>query len=163
MEGVSSRSPGLAGLALSDPRLRLQVIADGHHVADELLLIAFRAAAGRCALVTDATSLAGRAAGDAGPAVMGEVPLVLVDGAARRPDGTLAGGATSLLDAVRRLASLSVPLEEALAAATERPAQVLGRHDVGHLRPGGPADVVVLDDDLSLRAVLARGRPLVLG
>jgi N-acetylmuramic acid 6-phosphate etherase/N-acetylglucosamine-6-phosphate deacetylase len=163
MGGVSARSPGLAGLALSDTRLRAQIIADGVHVADEVVVTAFRAAAGRCSLVTDATSLAGSQGLVVGPAVLGEVPLVPVGRAAHRPDGALAGGATTLMDAVRRLASTSLALPEVLAAATEKPALVIGRDDVGHLRAGAPADVVVLDDDLSVRAVLVRGLPLDLG
>ena len=47
-----------------------------------------------------------------------------------------------------------------LAAVTERPAGVLGRHDVGHLREGSPANLVVLDDRLELCDVLVSGRPI---
>jgi N-acetylmuramic acid 6-phosphate etherase len=90
MLSVSSRSPGLAGTALSDTRVRLQLIADGVHVADELVRLAFAAAPGRCSLVTDATSLAGRGEGQL---MLGAVPITLEGGVARRPDGTIAGGA----------------------------------------------------------------------
>jgi dihydroorotase len=37
-----------------------------------------------------------------------------------------------------------VPLLEVVAAATSRPAAILGLEDVGTLRPGAPADVAVL-------------------
>jgi N-acetylglucosamine-6-phosphate deacetylase len=36
---------------------------------------------------------------------------------------------------------------------------VLGRHDVGHLHPGGAANLVVLDDNLALRQVVINGVP----
>jgi N-acetylglucosamine-6-phosphate deacetylase len=157
MTPVSSRSPGLPGLALSDPRVRVQVIADGVHVADELVRLAFAAAPGRCSIVTDATSLAGRADGQL---MLGDVPITLSGGVARRPDGTIAGGASTLLSGLRHLCSLSVALPEALGAATQGPARVLGRADVGYLRPSGAANLVVLDDRLELRDVVVDGRSI---
>jgi N-acetylglucosamine-6-phosphate deacetylase len=47
-----------------------------------------------------------------------------------------------------------------LCAATERPARILGRQDIGHLRLDGPANLVVLDDQLALRDVLIDGDPV---
>jgi N-acetylglucosamine-6-phosphate deacetylase len=155
MASVSSRSPGLAGAALSDTRLRLQLIADGVHVADDLVRLAFAAAPGRCSIVTDATSLAGR--GEA-LLMLGDVPITLKGGVARRPDGTIAGGASTLLHGLRQLCSLSVDLPQALKAVTEGPARVLGRTDIGYLRRGRPANLVVLDDRLELKEVLINGR-----
>ena len=157
MASVSSRSPGLAGAALSDTRLRLQLIADGVHVADELVRLTFAAAPSRCSLVTDATSLAGR--GD-GELMLGDVPITLKGGVARRPDGTIAGGASTLLHGLRQLCSLSVDLPHALAAVTEGPARVLGRADFGYLRPGCPANLIVLDDRLELKEALISGRSI---
>jgi len=155
MSPVSSRAPGLAGLALADRRVAVQVIADGVHVAPELLAVAVNAALERLSLVTDATSLAGQ---PDGRLRLGEVEIELRGGVARRVgDGTIAGGASSLLDGLRRLAGLTPELGAALAAVTERPARLVGRTDVGHLRPGGPADVVVLDENLELRQVLLAG------
>jgi N-acetylglucosamine-6-phosphate deacetylase len=81
----------------------------------------------------------------------------LVQGVARRADGTIAGGASTLLEAVQRLASLSLGLPTALAAVTELPARVLGRRDIGYLHPGAPANLVVLDDNLALRQVVING------
>jgi N-acetylglucosamine-6-phosphate deacetylase len=157
MSPVSSRSPGLAGLALSDKRVRIQLIADGGHLADELVRLAFEAAPGRCSIVTDATSLAGRGEGQL---MIGDVPITLSGGVARRPDGTIAGGASTLLSGLRRLSGLSVGLTEALSAVTEGPARALRRADIGHLRQGGPANLVVLDDRFELRDVLMDGRSI---
>ena len=79
---------------------------------------------------------------------------------ARRPDGTIAGGASTLLHGLRRLCALSLGLPEALGAVTEGPARALGRTDIGHLRQGGPANLVVLDDRLELKEVLVNGQPI---
>ncbi len=155
MAPISARAPGLAGLALTDRRVRVQLISDGGHVADELIRLAFMAAPGRCSLVSDATSLSG--GGESGR-MLGDVPITLVQGVARRADGTIAGGASTLLEAVQRLVSLSLGMATALAAVTELPARVLGRQDIGYLRPGGAANLVVLDDSLALRQVVINGR-----
>ena len=62
-----------------------------------------------------------------------------------------------MIDAVRNLHGLGVPLEDALRAAAEVPARVARRPDLGRLVPGAPADVVVLDDRLEVRRVLVDG------
>lgn len=56
------------------------------------------------------------------------------------------GPAYDLPTTMSKLLSLGMPLERVIAAATAAPAQAIGRSDLGTLRPGGPADVTVLDD-----------------
>ena len=46
---------------------------------------------------------------------------------------------------------------DALRAATATPARMLGLTDVGELREGARADLVVLDDDLRVRRVMRSG------
>jgi N-acetylglucosamine-6-phosphate deacetylase len=101
------------------------------------------AVADRFVVVTDAVAPAGTDA--ALPAVYG-------------PDGGLMGSTTPLDACVRNLVAIGVPLPSAVAAATRRPAAVLGRPDLGRLAPGGVADVVVLDGDLQVQRVLLAGR-----
>jgi N-acetylglucosamine-6-phosphate deacetylase len=68
-----------------------------------------------------------------------------------------------MIDAVRNLHSLGVPLEDAVAAATEVPARVLRLPAVGRVGVGLPADVVVLNDELEIERVLIEGRARVVG
>jgi N-acetylglucosamine-6-phosphate deacetylase len=154
MRPLSQRDPGIVGAALARDDVIVQAILDGHHLADETARVVWRAAAGRVALVTDAIAAAGL--GD-GPSRLGELELLVRDGVVRREDGVLAGSVLTMLQAVRNLHALDVPLVDAVAAATSVPARVLGRDDVGVLRVGGPADVAVLDDRLELRTVLVAG------
>lgn len=65
-----------------------------------------------------------------------------------------------MLDAVRNAHALDIPLAAALRAATEAPARMARRPDLGHLAPGAPADLVVLDDSLELKGVLLAGDPV---
>lgn len=155
MRPLGHRDPGIAGAALARDDVVVQLIVDGVHLADEVVRLVWRAAAGRVALVSDAIAAAG--AGD-GASTLGGSEIVVRDGVARRPDGTIAGSTRPLLDGVRRLHALGVPLADAVSAATSVPARVARRLDLGSLRPGGPADVVVLDDALEVRTVLVGGR-----
>jgi N-acetylmuramic acid 6-phosphate etherase/N-acetylglucosamine-6-phosphate deacetylase len=158
MRPLAAREPGLAGAALADPRVTLQVIADGVHVADDMLRLVLTAGRGRWNLVSDATAASGL--GD-GEFLLGEVPVVAEGGIVRRGDGTIAGSAAKLLDGVRHLATLGVELGEVLSAASERPAALLGREDLGQIRVGAPACLVVLGDDLGLEDVILDGRSLI--
>ncbi len=154
MRPLSHRDPGIVGAALVREDVIVQAILDGHHLADETARVVWRAAAGRVALVTDAVAATGPSGGRA---QLGELELLVRDGVVRREDGVLAGSVLTMLQAVRNLHLLDVPLLDAVAAATSVPARVLGREDLGVLRPGGVADVVVLDDRLEVRTVLVAG------
>ena len=136
----------------------VQVIADGVHVADELLRVMLAAARGRWTLVSNAT--AASSLGD-GELVLGETGVTARDDPVRRPDGTIAGSAAKLLDGVRRAADSGTALGDVLAAASERPAALLGREDVGCIRLGARADLVVLGDDLEVHEALLEGRSLL--
>ena len=154
MRPLVPRDPGIALAALARADVAIQIIADGHHVAGDTLLVAWRAARGRIALVTDA--VAATAMGDGDFALAGR-PLVSAEGVVRGPEGQLAGSVLTMIDAVRNLHALGVPLAEALAAAAAVPASIARRPDLGRLAPGAPADVVVLDDNLEIVRVLVGG------
>jgi N-acetylglucosamine-6-phosphate deacetylase len=154
MRPPASRDPGMALAALARRDVTVQLIADGHHVAGDAVLVAWRSAPGRVALVTDAVAAAGM--GD-GEFALGGRRVVSAGGVVRGPEGQLAGSALTMIDAVRNVHALGVPLEEALTAASAVPASIAGRGDLGRLAPGSPADVVVLDDNLEIVRVLIRG------
>jgi N-acetylglucosamine-6-phosphate deacetylase len=154
MRPFRHRDPGVAGAALARPEVVVQIILDGIHLATETARVIWEAAGGRVALVTDAVAGAGVSDGSYR---IGDVEVDIRDGVARGPDGVLAGSALTMVEAVRNLHALGVPLEDALAAATAVPARVLGRGDVGHLGVGLPADVTVLDDNLEIERVLVGG------
>jgi N-acetylglucosamine-6-phosphate deacetylase len=155
MAPLSARAPGLAGAALADPRVTVQVIADGVHLADGMVQLVVSAARGRWSLVSDATAASGF--GD-GELFLGEVPVVAKGGVVRRLDGTIAGSAAKLLDGVRYLANLGLPLGDVLSAATARPAALVGRHDLGRIGLNEPAHLVLLGDDLEVDTTIVGGR-----
>ena len=154
MRPPAAREPGLALAALARDDVTVQLIADGHHVADDAMRVAWAAARGRLALVTDAIAAAG--AGD-GTFTLGGRPVRAEAGVVRDAAGRLAGSALTMDAAVRRLHALGAPLAEALAAASAVPAALAGRPELGTLAPGAPADVVVLDDRLEVVRTLVAG------
>jgi N-acetylglucosamine-6-phosphate deacetylase len=158
MRPFRHRDPGIAGAALARDDVVVQAIVDGIHLAPETTKVVWRAAAGRVALVTDAVAGAGMIDGSYSFAGF-EVDVR--DGVARGPDGVLAGSALTMIEAVRNLHALGVPVADALEAASGVPARVLGLSAVGRLEPGAPADVVVLDDGLEIERVLVGGEARV--
>lgn len=148
------RRPGPVAAALTDPRLTVSLIADLVHVAPEALRLAFAAKGpAGVALVTDAVAIGSERFG---------ARLALHEGAPRLPDGTIAGSALTMDRAVANVVRhAEVPLERAVGAAAATPARVLGLTDRGRIAPGARADLVALDDDLTVSAVWVGGEQLV--
>jgi N-acetylglucosamine-6-phosphate deacetylase len=157
MPGLAHRAPGPIGAAVERPEVVLELVADGLHVHPILVAGLFRLAPGRVALITDAMAAAGY--GD-GSYRLGTLDVEVRDGAARLPDGKLAGSTLTLDAAIRTAVGAGVPLEEAVLAATATPARAAGRPELGVLEPGSPADAVLLTDALEVEAVWADGARL---
>ena len=152
MRPSTHRDPAIAFAALARDDVIAQLIVDLRHVSADAVRIAFKA--GRIALVTDATAAAAMPDGAytlAGRRIRANA------GKVTNEQGQLAGTALTMLDAVRNLHGLGVPLQDALNAASDTPARVIRRPDLGRLRPGARADVVILDDRLEVRRVLVNG------
>ena len=157
MPPLHHRAPGPVGAATADPRVTLEVIADGVHVDPELIRILFAAAPGRIALITDAMAAAG--ARD-GRYTLGELEVDVVDGVARVAGTSTIAGSTLTQDAALRVAlKAGIDLPSAVDALTRAPAAAIGVDDrLGILREGFAADAVLLDAALAPRAVWLDGR-----
>lgn len=145
MAPLHHREVGSAGVALTDPRVRATLIADGVHVAPSAVRIAF-AATDRLAVVSDCVAT------DASRVSQGD--------AVRLAESNTLAGATVLLDgAVENLCRWGVSFERAIDAVTRVPAALVGASHRGTLAPGAPADVVACDPTSgAIRAVWHRGR-----
>jgi N-acetylglucosamine-6-phosphate deacetylase len=154
MAPLHHRAPGLAGAALVDPRVRVGIIADGHHVDPAVLELVRRAAGRRVVLVSDASPAA---AAPEGRYTIGGVTLVRgADGIARTPEGVLAGSAILVDDAVRAWTTLTeATLAEAIMAASDEPAAAIGLPRP--LAVGSPADLVLMNDTGEVQRVMRGG------
>jgi N-acetylglucosamine-6-phosphate deacetylase len=142
MAPLHHRRPGIAGVALTDPRLRVGLIVDGIHVHPRTVAAVWPALRGRLTLVTDAVAALGA---PPGPLRLGDSTVTAGPDGVRLADGTLAGSDLSLDRAVRNLVAFTgCPLADAVAAASAVPCALLGEADRGVLAPGAVGDVVVL-------------------
>ena len=157
MRGFQHREPGSVGAALTDDRVTVGLIADGVHSHPAALNLAMRAKGWEhIALVTDAVSATGR---PPGTYARGGAPIVSDGPAARRNDGTLAGSTLTLDRAVRVMIEVGgAHVEEALSMATQVPARLLGRDDLGRIAPGCVADLVLWDSSMQVVATYVEGR-----
>lgn len=157
MPALHHRKPGPIPQLLNNPQVTVELIADGVHLHASVVRMAVAAARGRFALITDAMAAAGHPDGSYR---LGPLDVDVVDGVARiRDTGAIAGSTLTLDQAVRfAVTQAQIPLEVAVRAASSTPARALGRADIGRIAPGTRADLVVLDEKLSVQAVLHGGR-----
>ncbi|MFT3977574.1 MAG: N-acetylglucosamine-6-phosphate deacetylase [Sphingomonas bacterium] len=145
MTQLGSREPGMVGAALNDRASHFGLIVDGLHVHPASLkaAIAARGIAGAM-LVTDAMSPVGGKAESF--TLMGRT-IRVVDGTCRGPDGTLAGSALTMAQAVRNaMDMLGCSITEASLMASGNPAAFLGLSgETGSIADGLGADLVHLD------------------
>ncbi|MGK6321400.1 N-acetylglucosamine-6-phosphate deacetylase [Sphingomonas sp. DT-204] len=150
MTQLGSREPGMVGAALDDRASMFGLIVDGHHVAPATLRIALAGRGlDRAMLVTDAMPPAGT---DMTRFTLMGREIVVDDGTLRAEDGTLAGAALTMADAVRNAtAMLGLDIGEASRLASANPARFLRLdRETGAIAPGLRADLVHLDEDLRM-------------
>ncbi|WP_194816214.1 N-acetylglucosamine-6-phosphate deacetylase [Nocardia sp. XZ_19_385] len=144
----------LAAAAAGDAVVEL--IGDAVHVDSGFAALVFAAAPRRVALITDAMQAAGMPDGEYR---LGPQSVRVVEGIARVPSGSIAGGTSTLLRCVSwAVTECGVPLRDAVCAASAVPAAAVGLTEVGDLRTRQFADLVIADDNLHLRRVLRRGQ-----
>ncbi len=150
MSPLGSREPGAVGAALDDPHSYLGIIIDAYHVHPVTARLSIAAKPrGKVMLVSDAMATVGS---DSDSFELYGETIYAVDGRCATEDGTLAGSALDMVSAVRNCVQrVGLPLEEALRMASQYPAAFLGIDDQrGHIRAGYRADLVLLNNDLSL-------------
>jgi N-acetylglucosamine-6-phosphate deacetylase len=160
MRPIHHRDPGAIIALLDNPGVVCEAVADGMHLHDGMLRhIIGVAGPDRVALVTDAIDAAGMPDGEY---KLGGQEVSVADGIARLPSsGVLAGSTLTMAAALRRTIHSGVSIVDAARMASTTPARVLGLDgDLGTVEPGRRADLVLLDDDLHIVAVLRRGEPV---
>lgn len=164
MAPLHHRDPGPVAAALTAlPRggTRVELIADGVHLADETVRLVFALAPrDGVVLVSDAMAAAGMPDGDyrLGPMSVRVVDAVAWTTAEPR---SIAGSTAHLADVVRRcVTSAGLDPVDVVRAAATTPAAVLGLTDRGRLASGLRADLVTFDGDWRVTGVLRSGEPI---
>lgn len=143
---LDHRQPGLSAALLRARSVAVGIIPDGIHVHPAMVDLAWRAKGPRgLTLVTDAMAAMGMTPGEYR---LGDFTVTVDETSARLADGTLAGSILTLDAALRNLMDYTgASLVEALPCVTSTPASVLGLANVGVIRAGAKADLVLLDQD----------------
>jgi N-acetylglucosamine-6-phosphate deacetylase len=158
MNGIHHRDVGAVGAGFLLSSLTCELIADGIHVAPEMLRLIFQnVGADRLLLITD--SLRGKGLED-GTYDLGGQAVTVTDGKALLPDGTLAGSMLQMKDAIRHMADFAgASVLDIVKMTAENPAKQFGIYErKGSLEIGKDADIVLLDDELVLQATYCRGK-----
>jgi N-acetylglucosamine-6-phosphate deacetylase len=164
MRPIHHREPGPVIALLEDPRVTVEVIADGVHVNPALYRHVTRSAGpDRVSLVTDAMAAAGMSDG---AYRIGPLAVDVADGVAHLAGTETIAGSTATMDRLFRFAVAhsvgqdGLHRDEALALAVRQssinPARALGLAYPA-LQSGAAANLVVLDAELAVSAVLYRG------
>ncbi len=161
MPPLHHREPGPALALLGDPNVTVELIADGVHVHPAVVHSVIRAAGPqRVALITDAVAAAGCADG---AFRLGAVPIHVASGVARVRGTSTIAGSTATMDRLFRAVASDAGLAAAVQMTSATPARALGLARVGRLRAGYDANLVVLDGDWQVTAVMLRGDWLARG
>ena len=157
MPPIQNRAPGAVTAVFDSPTATAEIICDGFHNHPSIVRMAFRLLGeDRIAVVSDAMRAAGCADGDF---VLGGQQVFVRKGEARLADGTIAASTTNMYDEFRNLLRWGIPMRQALKACTINPARI-ARADaqIGSIACGKFADLLVLDAEMQIRAVMIRGR-----
>ncbi|WP_432984521.1 N-acetylglucosamine-6-phosphate deacetylase [Dactylosporangium sp. CA-233914] len=151
------RQPGPVFALLGAAGVVCEFVADGIHLHDGTLAFAASVTGpGRAALITDAMAAAGM---PDGTYELGGQSVDVSGGVARLTrDGAIAGSTLTMDRAFRRAVGAGLSLVSASRMASGTPAGAIGlAGEVGELRPGARADLVLLDEDLNVQRVMRAG------
>jgi N-acetylglucosamine-6-phosphate deacetylase len=156
MRPLTQRDPGIVGEALTNPRVSVEIIADGIHLDPSIVkLIVTAKGQNNVILVTDGTAATGM---PDGRYHLGTFEFDVKDGKCLS-EGKLAGSTLTMDRAVRNVIEFAgYDLQQALALATLNPGRVMGSLNKGTLRVGGAADIVVLSPTGEVRKAIVGGR-----
>ena len=159
MTGMHHRDIGVAGWGLSRSGVTFDIIADGIHVAPQMLELACRIkGTDRVSLISD--SVAPTGLGDGEFDVWGE-KISVTNGCTRNERGSIAGSVITMRDAVKRMLSLGFSKDEVSEMASANPAKLLGlEKEIGSIQIGKSADLVAIDEDGNIKFVFIGGEPV---
>lgn len=158
MPAFSHRAPGVVGAVFDSKAVTAEMICDGIHIHPATVRATFQMMGEDCIiLISDSMRATGMPDGQY---TLGGLDVKVVGKLATLvSDGAIAGSATNLMDCLRTVVKkMDIPLETAVACATMNPAKRLGIYDqYGSIEAGKKADIVLLDAELALQAVIKDG------
>ena len=162
MSAFTHRDPGVVGAVSDSPHVSAEIITDGVHIHPAMVRTAFRFnGADRMIIISDSLRSTGMPDGDY---VLGGQAIIKKGKYCRLAEGgALAGSVSNQFECmVNAVKEMEIPLETAVACSTIHPAKAVGVDDLyGSIEEGKYGDLVLLNEDLELMAVVKRGKVIV--
>lgn len=156
MTGLHHRNLGVVGWALINKDVTFDIIADGVHVASEILKFAVEAKSPeKVSLISDAVLPTGL--GDGEFEMWGE-KISVFEGKTQNERGSIAGSVITMLDGIKMMLSLGFNEIEVSKMASLNLAKLLGIEKTqGTIEIGKRADLIALDEQKNVRLTIIGG------
>ncbi len=155
MTPFSHRAPGAVGAAY-DSDAFVEIICDGFHVLPPALRTSFKIFGDdRICIISDSMRASGM---PEGVYDLGGQDVYVKDGIAALANGVIAGSVANSHIGIKNLLEFGIKEESVIKAATINPARAIKMDDeIGSIREGKLADLVIVDDDYNIEAVYRDG------
>jgi len=152
------REPGLIGAAFDTPDCNVELICDGIHIHPSVVRATMQLF-GKDRVIFISDSMMATGLPDGIYSLGGQEVQVVGKKATLTESGAIAGSATNLMECVRiAVKDMGIPLETAIWAAAVNPAKAIGIYsEYGSITAGKIANIVLLDQDLNIKAVIIKG------
>lgn len=156
MRPISHRVSSLALEALYDKDVFLEFILDGTHIIPDAIQLLLDTARHKLIAVTDAISAAGSSDGEI---QLGNIAVVVKNGVAKIKNSELLAGSTLTMDRAFKflMQNFEVSYVEAAKFFAGNAAMKYQLPEVGTIEPGNLANIVVVNFNHDIEAVLFRG------
>ncbi len=155
MSPLGGREPGVVGAIFDSHSIGAGIIADGLHLSWENLRIAHRLMQDRLVLVTDATTPAGT---DMETFVFAGQTIYHKDGKCSNADGTLAGSALTMIEAVANSIREGIEPQAVIRMATVNAAKAIHvENEMGSIAVGQFANFAIFDDSFTMHGTVSGG------
>ncbi|OJF93091.1 N-acetylglucosamine-6-phosphate deacetylase [Alkalibacterium sp. 20] len=155
--GLHHREIGVSGYGLLEDGVSVEMIVDGFHISEEMVKLAYKTkGADGIQLITDAMRAKGYPEGES---ELGGQKVIVKDKQARLSNGSLAGSVLTFIDAFKNMMNFTgCSMLEAVKMSSFNQAKEFNLTSKGQLYPSFDADMVVLDEDLTLRQTILGGK-----
>lgn len=156
MTGLHHRKPGIVGAAFKKKPF-VELIADKIHCHEALFdIVGDTLGLDKMILVTDSMCACQMPQGEY---ALGGQKVIVDHNSARLESGALAGSILEMNEAISNvLNGTHYDLQDVLQMVTINPSSMLGINHIGRIKENYSADLVVLDDDMTVKMTLVDGQ-----
>ena len=154
--GLHHREAGVAGFGLLKEDVNVEMIVDGFHIDPTMVKLAYKAkGADGIVLITDSMRAKGIPEGES---ELGGQKVIVKDKQARLENGSLAGSVLVFNDAFKNMIKFSgCSIEEAVKMSSVNQAREFNLDNKGLLKVGKDADLLILNDELTVEQTILGG------